>query len=131
MSASVQPAREPRSKSKSAPRSPVIWTIIFLSIAAAALLALGWSSAGQEFLRQRVHPFRVTSVDIDDKVMTLVHGNQTYVVSCDERCREFRPSTNYPMQDKGLYLELREGDQTLRFRIIEEQTTFDTLGGHG
>lgn len=131
MSTSVQPAKEAESKSSSASRSALIWIVITASIAAVVVFSIAGSSAGKEFLRQRVHPFRVISVNADTKTMTVVHGNQSYVIRCEERCGSFKPATDYPMQEKGWYLELRHGGETLNFPILEEQTTFDTLGGHG
>jgi hypothetical protein len=107
---------------------------LFLVVSLLLLLALAvvwWTTSGQEFVLETVHPFRVTQIKTSAGTMSLVHGQRTYVVRCDTHCTDFRPSSTYPMKDIGDAVEYSGAGQKIDFPILEEQITFDTTGGHG
>jgi hypothetical protein len=96
-----------------------------------AATVLWWNRAGRELIRETVHPFRVTHINPAEGTMSLVHGNDRYIVRCAPRCAYFQPAGNYPMNDRGSALEYRRSGEIILLPIIEETTTFDTTGGHG
>jgi hypothetical protein len=96
-----------------------------------ALAIFWWTIAGQEFILETVHPFRVTQIETSARTMSLVHGNRTYIVRCDAHCLDFRSSGTYRMKDVGDAVEYTGAGQKIELPILEEHVTFDTAGGQG
>ena len=131
MTASVQTGRALEKKNPPGSKSVLPWALVICFVIAILMFKIWWTGGGRDLILRTVHPFRVTRVDANAGTMTLVHGNHSYVVRCDERCKLFRPSSNYPMEDLGSVLQYLQHGEKLRFPILEQQTTFDTEGGHG
>ena len=96
-----------------------------------ALAIFWWTSWGQEFILETVHPFRVTQIEPSARTMSLVHDNRTYLVRCDAHCPDFRSSGTYRMKDVGDAVEYNRAGQKIELPILEEHVTFDTAGGKG
>lgn len=131
MTASVQTGRALENKNPPAPKSVLPWALVICFLVGILLFGIWWTGGGRDLILRTVHPFLVIRVDANAGTMTLVHGNHTYVVRCDDRCTFFRPSSSYPMEDLGGVLRYLQSGEKLTFPILEEQTTFDTAGGHG
>ncbi len=110
-----------------------VWLLLLVILIAAGLvLGIGlWEKFGREFILETVHPFRVTDIDVAAGTMRLVHGNDTYVVRCNEYCRQFQPAKTYPMKEVGAAVEYTGAGQVITLPIVEERTDFDVAGGHG
>jgi hypothetical protein len=114
--------------------APAYTRRLFLLLSLLLVLALGvvWLTPSfREFILQTVHPFRVIQIGIPPGTMSLVHGNRTYVVRCDQHCADFKVGSDYPMFDTGGAVEYTGAGQKMAFPVIEEQTKFDLTGGHG
>jgi hypothetical protein len=99
-------------------------------LALAFFLSL-WLTSRREFISEIFPSFRVTEIEAPGGIMKLVHGNRRYLVRCGQRCAEFKPARSYPMKNLGDALEYTGNGKKIRLPIMQVETTFDAVGGHG
>lgn len=76
--------------------------------------------------------FTVTAIDREAQTLTLSRVQETFVVSCKNRCDLFKLGKRYSMRQRGGALEFTKEGEKIEMPIVREHFDFETpTGGHG